>query len=763
MSEDPLLGRQLANFQIERVIGRGGMATVYYGRDVKLERPVAIKVIDTQHRDKPTYAERFIREAKTVAGWRHEHIIQIHYADDEDDLYYFVMEYIAGSDLRQLMAQYTEQGDLIPSAEVLRIGRAVAQALDYAHAQNVIHRDVKPSNVMVAKDNRVVLTDFGLALDVEQGSLGEVFGSSQYIAPEQARRSADAVPQSDLYSLGVILYEMLVGKVPFDDPSPTAVALQHLNNPPPSPRALNPDLSAGVEAVLLKALKKSPEERYQTGQNLLDALEAALQIPQPQAEITEQTETSQTDKDEVKTRTEESTASTDTAQDTATVSIGEMAEITGTSSPAPTTTDDDLIGQQLDEYRLEELLGRGGMARVYRALDVNLQRYVAIKVIDAPFRADSEAAARFERTRFEREAQAIAQLEHPHIVRIYRYGKTNDLLYMAMQYIEGANLDSVLETYCADNEFMPPEDVSRIIREICEALDHAHSKDVIHRDIKPSNIMLDQEGRAILTDFGLALLIELGTKGEIFGSPYYIAPEQAISSAGVVPQSDFYSVGIILYEMFTGQVPFSADTPIDVAMLHMSEPPRPPRELRPEISPEVEVVILKLLAKEPNERYPNGAAVAEALDQALQATTTSKESPTTIPSPSAPIPVRIAAELAENPLPPLPITPVEQSKPAETPSPEESEIESKKTPLPPIPAAVALRASQPTQRMSESEFEPPAAPSTEPLVAKVVPGKSSTQRPLLYITLLGVMALVIILIILAIAFGIWFYGVGSIW
>ncbi|MFC1976249.1 serine/threonine-protein kinase, partial [Chloroflexota bacterium] len=573
MNDDPLLGRQLANFQIERVIGRGGMAMVYYGQDVKLERPVAIKVIDTQHRDNPAYAERFIREAKTVAGWRYEHIIQIHYADDEDDLYYFVMEYIDGPNLRQLMSQHTEKSDLISPAEVLRLGRAVAGALDYAHAQNVIHRDVKPSNVMVAADDRVVLTDFGLALDVEQGSLGEVFGSSQYIAPEQARRSADAVPQSDLYSLGVILYEMLAGQVPFDDPSPTAIALQHLNNPPPSPRALNPNLSADVEAVLLKALSKSPEDRYQTGQELLDALEGALPISQPAT--AKQPEASQTN--QVEPQTEEPIASTGPEQSTATVSIGKMAEVTDTPSPAPASPDDDLIGQQLDEYRLEELLGHGGMARVYRALDVNLQRYVAIKVIDAPFRADSEAAARFER-----EAQAIAQLEHPHIVGLYRYGETNHLLYMAMQYIEGADLDSVLETFRADEEFMPPEDISRIIREICEALDHAHSKDVIHRDIKPSNIMLDQKGRAILTDFGLALLTELGTKGEIFGSPYYIAPEQAISSAGVVPQSDFYSVGVILYEMFTGQVPFDADTPVDVAMLHMSEPPRPPRELRPE-------------------------------------------------------------------------------------------------------------------------------------------------------------------------------------
>ncbi len=208
---------------------------------------------------------------------------------------------------------------------------------------------------------------------------------------------------------------------------------------------------------------------------------------------------------------------------------------------------DRLMGQQLDEYRLEALLGRGGMARVYRGLDIRLGRYAAIKVIDIPLQTTSEYMVRFER-----EAQAIAKLEHPHIVRLYHSGEAQGLLYMAMQYIEGADLGSVLQTYRDDDEFIEPEETSRIIRQVCQALDYAHAQGVIHRDIKPSNILLDKQGQVYLTDFGLALLTEIGTRGEIVGSPHYNAPEQAISSAKVVPQSDLYSVGIILYEMFTG-------------------------------------------------------------------------------------------------------------------------------------------------------------------------------------------------------------------
>jgi hypothetical protein len=159
---------------------------------------------------------------------------------------------------------------------VLRIGRAVAGALDYAHAHGSVHRDVKPANILVAQDGRIFLTDFGLVMHLDQGTTGDIFGSPHYIAPEQARSSAAAVPQSDLYSMGVMLYEMLTGAVPFHDDSATALALKHLTEEPPRPRSLNPRLTAGVEAVLLRALRKQPGERYATGREMMFALERAF-------------------------------------------------------------------------------------------------------------------------------------------------------------------------------------------------------------------------------------------------------------------------------------------------------------------------------------------------------------------------------------------------------------------------------------------------------------------------------------------------------
>jgi serine/threonine protein kinase len=274
---DPWIGRQLAGFKIERLLGQGGMASVYFGWDQKLQRPVAIKMIDERYRGDPAYLERFRREAQVIAAWHHPNILQIYSAGEEDGQTFFVMEYIRGRDLRQALDQYARSGRSISSSEVLRIGRAVASALDYAHGRGVIHRDVKPSNIIVAEDGRVVLADFGLALQSTTSTLGQVFGSPHYISPEQARSSARVVPQSDQYSFAVTLYEMLTGTVPFDDPSPTTLALMHINDAPPAPRSINPALSAQVEYVLLKALSKLTHERYPSAHALMDALERAMQ------------------------------------------------------------------------------------------------------------------------------------------------------------------------------------------------------------------------------------------------------------------------------------------------------------------------------------------------------------------------------------------------------------------------------------------------------------------------------------------------------
>jgi serine/threonine protein kinase len=276
MSQD-LIGKKLANYQILAPLGHGGMAQVYKAEDITLKRPVAIKVIAASLSDNERYRERFQREAQSIASLEQPNIVPVYYFGQSESLYFLAMKFIEGEDLSTIMNRYASAGEYLPSNDILTIIDGITDALDYAHRKGVIHRDIKPSNIMIDSEGHIYLTDFGLALNLSQGTQGDVFGTPHYIAPEQARSSAEAVPQSDLYALGVVLYELLTGVVPFDDPSPTAVALQHITKAPPAPRALNANISPQVEHVLLKSLAKLPTERYQTGKDFANALRAALQ------------------------------------------------------------------------------------------------------------------------------------------------------------------------------------------------------------------------------------------------------------------------------------------------------------------------------------------------------------------------------------------------------------------------------------------------------------------------------------------------------
>jgi hypothetical protein len=193
------------------------------------------------------------------------------------------MQYVAGTDLHALLASYRTEKSFMPLAEVSRIVREVSQALDYAHEQGVIHRDVKPANIILNREGRAILADFGLVLLEESGTTAaEAFGTPHYMAPEQVVSSAAAGAASDLYSLGVILFEMVTGRVPFEHPNPLEVALKQVNEAPPSPIALRSEIGEPLAAVILRGLAKEPQERFATGHELAEALEAALPVlPEP--------------------------------------------------------------------------------------------------------------------------------------------------------------------------------------------------------------------------------------------------------------------------------------------------------------------------------------------------------------------------------------------------------------------------------------------------------------------------------------------------
>lgn len=269
-----LVGRRIGKYQVIREVGRGGMGTVYQGYDPSLQRYVAIKVLAPHLRGDSTFTERFIREARTAARLYHPNIVHIHEVGQEGGLNYFVMEYLEGESLKALIQR---QGRL-PPAQVLGILRQVASALDYVHAQGIIHRDVKPANIVITSGRRAVLTDLGIGRaigDARLTSTGTALGTPEYMAPEQARGD-DAGPPADLYALAVVAYELLAGRVPFHAESGVAILFRVIHEPHPPLRQWRPDLPPAVDAVMNQALAKSPQSRYSSGQAFIQSLERTI-------------------------------------------------------------------------------------------------------------------------------------------------------------------------------------------------------------------------------------------------------------------------------------------------------------------------------------------------------------------------------------------------------------------------------------------------------------------------------------------------------
>jgi len=281
MSLTSLEGKTLGKYLLLQPLGRGGVAQVYKAYHPQLDRYVAIKMLRSDLVEEQEFLARFQREARSVAALRHPSIVQVYDFDVQDGQYYMVMELLEGDTLRTVLNSYRTAGQRIPTGHMLRILYDVLSGLDYAHHEGIIHRDIKPTNIMLTKGGQAVLTDFGIAQIVggtQYTVSGALMGTLSYMAPEQGLTGkCDA--RSDIYSLGIVYYEMLTGQVPFDADTPLAILMKHVNDPLPLPHRVDANIPEPLERVSLKALAKSPENRFQSAQEMLTGLtDAAAQV-----------------------------------------------------------------------------------------------------------------------------------------------------------------------------------------------------------------------------------------------------------------------------------------------------------------------------------------------------------------------------------------------------------------------------------------------------------------------------------------------------
>ena len=271
VSEDSLIDTLFdGRYRIVRKLGAGGMANVYLAEDQELGRRVAIKILNDRHAHDEQFVERFRREAKNAAALNHPNIVSIYDRGEAEDSYYIAMEFLDGRSLKELILGHGPA----PVNVAIEYVRQILSALRFAHRHGIVHRDIKPHNVLVDREGRVKVTDFGIARagTSQMTEAGSIVGTAQYLSPEQAR-GGEVDQRSDLYSLGVVLYELLTGETPFEGDTPVEIAMKHLSTMPPPPSTLRPELPHDLDMVVMRALAKDPEERYQSA----DEMEADLE------------------------------------------------------------------------------------------------------------------------------------------------------------------------------------------------------------------------------------------------------------------------------------------------------------------------------------------------------------------------------------------------------------------------------------------------------------------------------------------------------
>jgi serine/threonine protein kinase len=479
-----------------------------------------------------------------------------------------MLEYVEGRSLGELASR----GEGLSIPVLLRIAATVAGALEHAHRRDVIHKDLKPANIIVSPAGVPVLCDFSpselVTGNKELDSRGLV-GTPGYISPEQAR-GEEATPLADVWGLGATVFDLVAGRPPYaGDETHELVALA-ASEEPVDLSPLEGRAPECVISVVERCLRKDPAARYKSADGLRRAIEAAIDF----------------------------------------IEISGKATI-AVPSPRKGQTlllhverrDADLKGK-FREYEILAYVGGGSYGEVYRARERLSGRDVALKVLRREWVSDQAAVARFRR-----EASLLTRVSHPNVVRIYNFGRYGASFFIAMDFLKGPTLDDIVE----GRERMDFGEAVGLTRQVLSGLSAMHDAGVFHRDLKPTNVMLVDE-KAVLCDFGMATALDAGkltTTGLVLGSPSYMSPEQALGEP-VTSASDVYSAGVVLYEMLSGRLPHEERTTREILRSIVKEPPVPVGEWRDGVPRALAGALERMLAKEPDER-PTAAEAMELL------------------------------------------------------------------------------------------------------------------------------------------------------
>ncbi len=572
----PLVGKVIGGCRIVKKLGEGGMGAVFLAEHTRLKRQSVIKVIPAHLSSNKQLIARFQREAQAAAVIQHPNVVNVFNVGDENGVHFIEMEYVDGDGLDSLM----KKKKIIPQMDAVRIIKEACKGLNEAHKHGIVHRDIKPDNIMLTRKGQVKIADFGLARassgDAELTKVGQILGTPAYMSPEQCQ-GKPTDHRCDIYSLGATFYAMVTGKRPFTGSSVMEIMQKHIDEQPISPREYNPDLSIQVAKIILTMMAKKLEDRYQSGEEIVEALDQFLK--------------------------EEGSEHLEKIQR----AIGER-------------------------FTLIKKLGQGGMGAVYSAKanedGERLQTgdVVAIKVL-------TQDVSQEDVERFRLEAELARKVDHKAIVQVLEYKISKEVNYIVMEFVEGESVRDLLR----DNKVLPQTEAIRIVKAAAFGLHAAHEKGIVHRDIKPDNIMVTKDGHVKLADFGVAksddAKSELTQAGFLVGTPHYMSPEQCSGEAGVevTNRADIYALGATLYFMCTGQKPFEGDTQPTILLQHMKTPAKPPHEVNDQVTEGLSNVILNMMAKRPEKRYASLTEVIAELEKVEKGGTPKKRRGVEVP------------------------------------------------------------------------------------------------------------------------------------
>lgn len=615
-SDAERLGQIIESYRLLSVLGRGSTSVVYLGQRVQEPHGlVAVKVLTHDAalptNDRANFRARFLREAHAASKLRHAHILPVLSVGDTDELSYMVLPVVVGGTLSARLADQ-ERPLLLP--DIASYLTQLASALDYAHQQGLVHRDVKPSNVLLDEHGHLYLTDFGIARLFESGAnaltregqgtltrTGQVLGTPYYMAPEQIK-GEPVGPATDIYALGVTLYQLVTGQVPFQGDTPLAVAMQHLQEAPQAPSLMRDDVPEPVERVILRALAKRPSDRFPSAGALARAFDNAVGVGSVSGarEAAGETRPSST---LLGARTPPAMGA---VHDTPSLSLRSAALI------------DALIGSRVGTYQIEQMIESSEMGAVFvaRRSGANTPYRLRMLAVQPDLPAEEQSAYL---PRFEREAQELMALQHPHILPVLDYGNYRGMPYLVTAYVTGQPLGAILQQ-------SGPQELPHIgsyLDQIASALEYAHAHGTLHLNLTADCVYVRDDGDIAVADFAIRRWLEQ-SGSDMQEPPLYVnseacSPEQLLGKP-VGEYTDVYALGALLYQLVTGHQVFTGSTRDDVAQQHLYSTVPPLRTWRASLPAGLENILARALAKEPELRFRRPGELAAAYTQLLAQT-----------------------------------------------------------------------------------------------------------------------------------------------